>query len=484
MIRNTIIFAGLFVASLCLAKFSAGRHPDTANVTVIVHAQPQQVFAGFGTSEMNFESRFQQLSAANKALVSKNIWVDLNFKHLRLWFSPATFLANPAKPSIADFKARYIDSGIVSLAKQQGCTTLLLAPADVPSSFAAPSAITRFDYQTFSDAGVIAYAKLLANFIAQLKAETGVLITATGILNEPNDRPIRFTNAQWPVVIKALRAELDSRGLNTVAIIAPEAASCDDTAYAMVDSLKSDAVAWSSLHGIATHTYNMGATDTMKAKIAGSAKSYWQTESSTPGPENLGDELNAASSAGRFISDLNHGVTHWIWFIGFEQNDPADNGTRLTKFDATRPDAPPDKFYKYFYVQQLSRAFPPGAVARQCTSSTEGSMTWTYGLKPTLLATSAQSADGTISVALVNYTSNKFGGSSLSSWDRSQGGQLGKAINVTLKIEALANVPVKTFNVRRSTDNKPNYDAGTVTAKGGVVTLKLKPLELVTLISR
>ncbi len=484
MIRNVVIFTGLFAVALCMAKLAGGRSSGATGITVTVRAQPQQAFAGFGISEMNFEGRFQQLTAANKALISKNIWVDLNFKHLRLWCSPAKYLANPSKPSIADFKAHYIDSGIISLAKQQGCTTLLLAPGDVPSSYAVTPTTTKYNYKNFSDAGVLAYAKLLANFIAQVKAETGVQITATGILNEPNDRPIRFTNGQWPVVVKTLRSELDKRGLNSVVIIAPEAASCDNVAYAMVDAIKSDAIAWSNLDGIATHTYNMGATDTMKAKIAGTKKSYWQTESSTPGPENLGNPLNAASSAGRFISDLNHGVSHWIWFIGFEQNDPADNGTRLMKFDATHPDAPPDKFYKYFYIQQLSRAFPPGAVARQCTSSSEGTMTWTYGKKPMLLATSTQSADGTISVAMVNYTSDKFGSWSLSSWDREQGGQLGRTINVTLKIEALANVSSKTFNVRRSTDTKPNYDAGTLTVRNGVATLSLKPLELVTLTGR
>lgn len=482
--RNVFVFGCLFIVSLGLAKLAAGKGKPNNNVslTVTVHPEPQQAFAGLGVSEMNFDGRFQQLSSANKAALCKAIWTDLNAKSLRLWCSPATYLAEAQKPSIADFKQHYIESGIVPLAKLNGCTTLLLAPGDVPDRFAAAGG--GGDFRTFTDAGVLAYARLLADFILQVKTETGVQINATGILNEPNDRPIRFTSSQWPVIIKALRAELDSRGLTAVAIIGPEAASCDDVAYGMVDAIKADPAAWASLSGIATHTYNMGATDGMKQKIVGSGKSYWQTESSTPGAENLVSALNAASSAGRLISDLNHGVSHWIWFIGFEQNDPSDNGTRLMKFDAANPDAPAQKFYKYYYLQQLSQAFPPGAVARLCTSSTESSMTWTYGLKPMLIATAAQRPDGAVSVALVNYTSSLFGDKSLSSWERSQGGQLAKTITVTLKIDALAGVSSTTFNVRRSTDVKPNYDAGTVTAKRGLVTLMLKPLELVTLTSR
>jgi len=65
--------------------------------------------------------------------------------------------------------------------------------------------------------------------------------------------------------------------------------------------------------------------------------------------------------------------------------------------------------------------------------------------------------------------------------ERSQGGQSGKTINVTLKIEALANVSSTTFYVRKSTETKPNYDAGTIRAKRGVLTLSLDPLQLVTL---
>ncbi len=469
----------------CIAACAPAKMPSAGNVlpvvVVTVNPAPNQTFAGFGTSLTNTDDDFQKLTPAVRESISNMVWHDLNFKILRLWFNPTVYLANPNKPDLSEFRRKYVESGIISLAMKQGCTTLLLAPNDVPPQFGRPKSKLHPDYAEFTDAGVTAYAQVIAQAIRQIRDETGIQINATGVLNEPNDRPVRFTEAQWPVIVKALRAQLDSRGLTNVSIIGPEASSCDDTAFQMVDAIKKDPEAWAALKGISTHTYNMGATDTVVRRIAGSNKSYWQTESSTPGPENLGDTVKAASSAARILSDLNHGVTHWIWFIGYEQQDAADNGTRLIRFDASKATGVPAKLYKYFYIQQLSSAFPPGSVAHQCTSSTEGSMTWTYGTKPNVLCAAAQRADGSWAIGLINYTSKQFADPHLSSWERSQSGQNAKTLTVTVKIPALANAGSTTFYVHSSDESKPNVDAGRVVAKNGVLTVTLTPLQMLTL---
>jgi O-glycosyl hydrolase len=469
----------LSLVALSLLCCAAAPPPDA--VTITVHRQARQKFVGFGTSLTNFDGRFEQLPKGVQESISKQVWHDLNFRILRLWFSPSVYLAHPGSPTMDAFEQRYIDSGLIRLAKEHGCTTLLLAPDDVPQSFSQPAVEAGATYREFTDAGVTAYANLLADFIARLHQETGVWINATGILNEPNDRPIRFQLRQWPMVITALRRELDQRGLKNVAIIAPEAASCDDTAYAMVDVLRHSPAAWADLNGIATHTYNMGATDVMAGKIAGTSKSYWQTESSTPGPQEIGDPLNGATTAGRVLSDLNHGVTHWLWFIGFEQADPKDNGTRLLKFDATRPGGAVEKFSQYGTIAQLSRAFPPGSVMYACTSSAEGTMTWTYGTKPAVLAAAARLRDGSWSIGVVNCSSDRYSDPAMSEFDRTQGGPPGKTIRVSIRVEAITRDPKAAFRVRISDAEHANRDAGTVRADGGVVTVDLAPLQLKTL---
>ena len=70
------------------------------------------------------------------------------------------------------------------------------------------------------------------------------------------------------MVVKRLRRELDARGLKSVKIIAPENASSDGVLYEQVDALKNDAPAWNALSGVASHSYNMAATDDIAKRIA------------------------------------------------------------------------------------------------------------------------------------------------------------------------------------------------------------------------
>ena len=54
--------------------------------------------------------------------------------------NPTVYSANPNQLDLSVFKSNYIDSGIISLALSQGCTTLLLAPNDVPPRFVRDAA--------------------------------------------------------------------------------------------------------------------------------------------------------------------------------------------------------------------------------------------------------------------------------------------------------------------------------------------------------
>ena len=58
------------------------------------------------------------------------------------------------------------------------------------------------------------------------------------------------------------------------------------------------------------------------------------TESSENGQENTGDGKLPYVTASRFLNDLNHGATHWVWFIGFyrEGVEAKDGKTKLVNF--------------------------------------------------------------------------------------------------------------------------------------------------------
>ena len=457
--------------------------PMATPINITVEPGARQSFAGFGASLGNWNGEYQQLPATNRVALSKMLWQDLNFKILRLWFNTFQFRPQPGAHDLSQFRKNYLDSGIIADAKKNGVRTLLLAPTGVPDAMKEKRPDGSFAFKAGEEKN---YAVLLADFIKQLKDETGVLLDVTGIQNEPNDNE-RFSPQQIVAVAKHLRRELDARGLAIVQIIAPENANADDVLCDQVDALKNDTAAWKSLLGIASHSYNMAATDEVAQRIAGAdgrnLKEYWMTEASDNGPEAPGNAFLAASLASRFLNDMNHRVTHWIHFLGFELADPKDNATRILAFEIKPPRT--TVFTKYFYYQQLSRTFDVGAVFRRSQSSLESGMTWTYGKKPRLTVAAARNPDGSWGLGLCNYTADNFDkvqGWSDGKWNREQGGFTpAQPIMVTVQVSELKDSGKIPFAVHHSSAALKTENSGTVTMHNGEVILRVNPLELVTL---
>ncbi len=473
------------VTFLCGQIAPAQTVPNDNAITISVAPGARQTFGGLGASSGNWSMDYQKLTASERDQLSKLLWRDLKMTSLRLWLNLNEYQPTPGAHETKNFCDRYITSGLVGDALKNGVTHLLLAPDNAPSHMKTKREGGGADYaiktESLSD-----YAALIADFIKQIKDETGVLINVTGVQNEPNDLD-RIAPEQFPILIKALRAALDKRDLKTVKIIAPEHASVDGVLVQQVDAIKNDAAAWAALAGIASHSYNMAATDEVALRIAAAngsnAKEYWMTEASENGPEEPGNAFRAASLASRFLSDMNHRVTHWIHFIGFEVPDKNDNATRILAFE-TAP-LRTTIFQKYYYYQQLSEAFDVGAVFRDSQSSLEGDMTWTYGQKPRLTAASARNTDGTFSIGLSNYTADSFAGVqgwADEKWNKEQGGHTPvQTFRVTIQLPELEGRRNVRFAVHRSNAILKNAPQETVTMKNGAITVNVGPLDLVTL---
>lgn len=473
----------LFVTSCASAQITRPDAPlsPTEPKTVSITVQPgaRQSFAGLGASLGNWGLDYQKLSATERARLSRMLWHDLNMKSLRLWINLNEYAPDPKTRDIQNFKARYIDSGLISDARENGVTTLLLAPDNAPPFLKTKREGGPNDY-AIPDANLALYANIIAQFIAQVRDQTGVLIGVTGLQNEPNDLD-RIAPEQMSTVVKALRAALDARGLQSVGIIAPEQANVDSTMLDSEKALRADPQAWKSLSGIASHSYNMAATEDAANFVAGAdgrnLKSYWMTEASANGPESPGDALQAASLATRFLSDMNHRVTHWVHFLGFEAPDPNDNATRILAY-TTNP-LRITKFQKYDYYRALSHAFDVGARFRKSVSDREGDMTWTYGPKPRLTLASAQNLDGSWAIGLSNFTSPGF--SDKPGNEGFQNGYRAQTFDVTVRVPELANAGTLFFRVHR---NGPSLDAddAPLIMRGGLITIRgVAPLQLVTL---
>ncbi|CAN5761243.1 hypothetical protein BH09VER1_BH09VER1_13250 [soil metagenome] len=452
------------------------------NVTVNVPAGGRQAFGGFGTSEGNWEGEYQKLTPEQRQTLSEMLWRDLKFKTLRLLINTDQYAAKPGEHNISSFRRQYVDSGMIADAKKQGVTILLLQPDSIPIYMRD----TSHKEPQLKDSEIGNYAALIADSIKQIKTETGVLMDATGVQNEPNGLE-RVTPDQIPKVVSALRTELDRNGLQSVKIIAPEQSSVDGVYYEQIEKLKKDPAAWKALYAVASHSYNMAATDQAADLIAApngeNLKEYWMTEASENGSEQPGNIFRAVSLASRFLNDVNHRMTHWMHFLGFEKSDPKDNGTRIIAFTASPFSM--QVFLKYYVFQQFANAFDVGAIFRASQSEKEGSMTWTFGKKPRITAATAKNPDGSWAVGISNFTADSFSGVQGwgdDNWNKAQGGYTpGQGFNVTIRIDEAKSLGSIPFTVHRTSASLQNAEEGTVIMKDGEVTVPVGPLEVVTL---
>ncbi|MCB1959204.1 MAG: hypothetical protein KDE68_01555 [Rhodocyclaceae bacterium] len=390
----------LALLSLAMGPSAAdpARATEAPQVTVRVDAAPKQVFAGFGASQPTDQGRlFTHYGHARVSRLAGAVYSELGMNMVRLWVHAGADL--DVGRMKRRFKASYLNNGYLALLQRAGAKAVLLAPA---RGEGAP------------DESMQEYATKLATFIRDIQDEHGLHIHATGVANEPAG----FSAIQLRDAVRLLREALDMRGLHDVAIIAPECASPDACATRAISEMKRMPSAWRALSGVATHSYNMGANSRVEALVLGTGKDYWMTEAgrALPRPrdgagrailveEEPGETAEAATTAARFLNDMNHSVTHWFWFIGigaFDQHPAKDSAQVLARPD----DATGGIKYntKYHYLWQLRRTFELGARFHGTLSDREGRMTWDYGQKPAITVAAAQNPDGSWGVGVANTT--------------------------------------------------------------------------------
>ena len=426
------------------------------SITLTVASHPGQTLEGFGCSMVDLTK--SKIPGPARAEMFDQVFGGLHMNLLRLW---AEADANHTVARMkADFYRTYVDSGVIADAKKRGVTTLLLAPARGEKPPTEP---------------ISEYARKLAVFIQGVKAERGIRINVTGIANEPDG----FKPAQMAEAVRVLRRELDARSLQDVQIIAPEWANADSWALRCIAGIKADPEAWAALRGIATHSYSMAATPEFPKIISGTDKQYWMTEASDNGNESEDDVNLAASIGARFLNDLNHGVTHWVYFIGFyDSPDVAtdrDNATKFMVYDYKQRRIV--RHLKYDWFRQLRAAFPNGSRIYPLKAQPGGDLVFTYGQKPYLNAAFARRPDGGWSLGAINLSGVKPN-TSISQWHPAT------ALKVTWRATPLAGDETTTFNIFRSDVTRRFVSVGEATMTKGSLTLVLQPGELVTLIGK
>jgi len=496
-----------------LAAFTAAAQvnppPNLIPVAITVKSEPRQTFGGLGASCWG-AADYLRLAPERRARLNDLVWRQARFSTLRLWFHLKDYAPAPG-PRRFQNAFPNAQATLVRDAQAAGVKHIVLGPCDVPAWLREPWPAPGRDGKQQAGAPHLQpdrigeHAAIIADFIRDLSEQGRVAIQATGIQNEPNDvNDCQFTPDEMVQSVKRLRAALDARGLPQVRIIAPETVGCggawlwtsnrvalvnkitpqtvgEALAYAMVDALKADTTAWHALGGIATHSYDGGATARMAGAIAGTGKDFWMTEFCVGGPEEPGDFFRASAEAAAFLSDMNHGVNYWIHFIGYLSDDPRDNGTRLLAYynGNIAGEAWLKIFQPYYYLQQLAQTFDAGAVFRQSASSLENEMTWTRGHVPRLVAAAARNPDGSWSIGLLDYTSDNF---PHNGWfESSIRGQPAQSFAVTVQIEELAGAGELRFQARRNGPQIKESREQSAAMRHGQLTVTINPFELLTL---
>lgn len=419
--------------------------------TVTVQSGAQQTFMGFGVSDTEGFT-LSSIPAAARGQMASAVYHDLGTKVFRMWVNSSPSVSEATMKST--FYASYVDSGAIANVVSNGVTILLLAPARGESE---------------PTDSLTAYASKVAQFIADVKSERGIVINVTGVANEPQN----WTPAEITTTVKALRSDLDGLGLTSVAIISPESASADSSCDAKLDAMHSDTTCWNGLTGIASHSYNMAATSAESSRTFG--KQYWITEASDDGNELPENENFASTISARFLNDMNHLVTHWVFFIGFDysSNIQTDNDTATKLMVYNGASSSISTNLKYFYFKQLLATFDVGAVFRQSVSSSESDMAYTYGQKPRINAAAAVNPDGSWAIGIVNDTG--IGSSGISTWYAAQN------TNVTITVNELAGTGNKNFTLYYSQAGQHFVNGGTVTMVNGSITVAVAAKELICL---
>ena len=451
-IKLIMISALLFRA----AKLGAADDFTARSITLNVSSQPAQQFEGFGCSMVDL-SRTKMPDSA-RAEMFDQVFGDLHMNVLRLWAEADTNRTVALMKT--DFYRNYVDSGVIADTQKRGVTTLLLAPARGEKLPTEP---------------MHEYVRKLAEFIQGVKSERGIRINVTGIANEPDG----FKPNQMAEAVRVLRRELNARSLQDVQIIAPEWASADNSALRCIAGIKADPEAWAALRGIATHSYNMAATPDFPKIITGTDKQYWMTEASDNGNESETDVNRAASISARFLNDMNYGVTHWVYFIGFYDSPDVtkdqDNATKFMVYDFKQQRI--FRHLKYDWFRQLRAAFPNGSRIYPLKATPGGDLVFTYGQKPYLNAAAAQRPDGGWSLGMVNLSGVKPN-TSISKWYPAT------TLNVTWHVTGLAADEAVSFSIFRSDVARRFVSDGKATMTKGGLSLILRPGELVTLVEK
>ncbi|MBD3392777.1 MAG: hypothetical protein GF418_11800 [Chitinivibrionales bacterium] len=454
-------------------------------VTITAHAGAKQTFEGLGCSHVDNDPplAYLELPTESRLEMIELLWKEARFHYLRVWLE--------VDESLESFNTR-LSRYLTDMWAVNPDARLLFSPH-------GPVGNPR------------GYAGHFAEQMYLLRRDYGIPMYATGIGNEPNNPDIGMSREMVPLIVKTLRDSLDyweqhhidstgeHLGLDTVRIIAPEVSNTADSwYYDFVEAIQQDPEAIEALDAFAVHSYNMcmtkDALDMVAEYLPGDGTgthALWETESSNtlqpeiPSDKFNGDSLKGSETVARMISDVNLGVSVWLFWKGIQGFTVYDNGSNVIGHNHISGEYRP--FLKYYYLRQIARTFDIGTVMRRCTSDLSADdnryvymENWYCNpddpneTKSPVCAAVGQNPDGEWAIAVVNQTGipNRPGANF----------KPATTYDVTIQIEELAGSGSQQYLVFRCNNGTRNViDDNPATMVDGAVTVTIGPNDLVSL---
>jgi O-glycosyl hydrolase len=208
-----------------------------------------------------------------------------------------------------------------------------------------------------------AFAGYLTDVVKHYRDELGITFRTLEPMNEPNanwwksngsQEGCHFSASNQQQIIKAVGAQLKSKGLTDTQVSASDENSMDD-AYSIISAYDSTTLGY--IAQMNAHSYAGSRRTQLRTLATSKGKRLWQSES---GPLNvtLSNNTDAAIfMAGRIIQDLRE-LQPEAW-VDWQTVDTASNWTSFSINDAQQTGAPVKRFYMH---AAFSRYIRPGAL--------------------------------------------------------------------------------------------------------------------------
>ncbi len=489
--RTAILRAGVAASAVFTLVAGAGRPEASESMTVTVKTGVVQTFGGFGMHKggRRYKEAFRDTINA------------LMIRDLKIAFARFYVQGRTADSILADFDAQYkYPDGTTmfdDFVKQNPRLYFLLAQNNNVDSVSM----------------IAPFCATWAQAAKALGETRRVPISWMGVTSEPNLGNGEFRRIHprlYTSVVRAMRAAMDAQELTGTKLYIPEISNVDEYGQQYLDSAHDDAATWACVGGLITKGYNMNADLHYLETVEESHLPYFVAAGANLiegyAVEKTNDDDNwAADMAGRMLSDFNHGVSNWGWYLPAEDWSDREASHRLAFYfegrDAvTAAGLDPaqcmvlgsDEVYlmltlKYYYLKHLANTFDVGSQFRFCQSSPARpyeDMWWTYGQKPAITAVASVNPDSTWSIGVANLTgmtSDTLPIDDFFHMDIYYTFYPAADYQVALDVEELAKYDSLRFALYRSNKTKHVAFEDSVTMKSGKCTITLASRELVTL---